>query len=184
MKLFGQRGDTLIEVSIALAIISMVLTGAYVVSETAFKAGQRAKQRSQAVNAAQEQAEALKSFRDSHTWQEFVRGDSAGTFGGVIVRQSIDCNPDPLIVDHCFHMKKMLVGGVRQWVPVPGGAPSLAGTSVAIRSATNDAPSPPTYLFSVGYGGVSLGGSRNDASTNHNTKANLVVVLADLDILK
>lgn len=71
-KLFRrQEGDTLIEVVIATVIIGVILFSAYNLSTKAFQLGQSAKERSQATQVLQEQAEALRSLRDSETWVAF-----------------------------------------------------------------------------------------------------------------
>src|SRR3989344_7835987 len=68
----NQRGETLIEVTIALIIIGLVLLSAYVLTTRAFQLGQSAKERSQAAQLLQEQAEGLRSIRDqSSTWDAF-----------------------------------------------------------------------------------------------------------------
>lgn len=64
----GQRGDTLVEVILAIAILSMVLVSSFNIASAAFRLGQSAKERSQAANLIQEQAEALRNYRDSHKW--------------------------------------------------------------------------------------------------------------------
>ena len=68
----NQRGETLIEVTIALIIIGLVLLSAYVLTTRAFQLGQSAKERSQAAQLLQKQAEGLRSIRDqSSTWDAF-----------------------------------------------------------------------------------------------------------------
>src|ERR1039458_6429789 len=69
-----EHGDTLIEVTIALSILSFVLLGSTALAVTAFRMGQTARERTQVAEVAQEQMEALRSFRDNHTWAEFQGG--------------------------------------------------------------------------------------------------------------
>lgn len=107
MKRFWQRGDTLIEVTIALAILSSVLISAFVIANRAFQAGLTASERSQQLALAQRQAELLTNFRDSHTWDEFLNGvGGASGYNGINVRNPKSCNKDALGVPRvaCFHM--------------------------------------------------------------------------------
>ncbi len=74
MKLIGrlnQKGDTLVEVTIALAILSMVLVSSFSLAGSAYRLGSSAKERSQAANGIQRQAEGLRNYRDSHNWTDF-----------------------------------------------------------------------------------------------------------------
>ena len=64
----NQRGDTLVEVTIALAILVMVLLSSFNLASYAFRLGEQAKERTQASQLAQEQAEALRNYRDNHPW--------------------------------------------------------------------------------------------------------------------
>jgi type II secretory pathway pseudopilin PulG len=69
LKFFkSDRGDTLVEVVLAIAILGMVLVASFNVANAAFGLGQGAKERTQAANLVQEQAEALRNYRDSHRW--------------------------------------------------------------------------------------------------------------------
>jgi len=77
-----ERGDTLIEVTFALAILGFVLMSSTVIAMTAFRTGQTARERTQVAAEAQEQMEALRSFRDNHTWDEFRVGDGSGNCTG------------------------------------------------------------------------------------------------------
>ena len=71
LRINNQRGDTLVEVTLAVAILAMVLASAYAVIARAAKIGQSAKERSQAVALVQQQAEIIQSFaiRD---WDGFI----------------------------------------------------------------------------------------------------------------
>lgn len=71
LRLNNQRGDTLVEVTLAVAILAAVLASAYAITSRAAKAGQAAKERTQGVALVQQQAEIIESFaiRD---WDSFV----------------------------------------------------------------------------------------------------------------
>lgn len=60
----SERGDTLIEVVFAVAIMGSVLISTAALSSTAFRTGVSARERTQAANIAQGQAEALRNRRD------------------------------------------------------------------------------------------------------------------------
>lgn len=64
-------GDTLIEVIIATVIIGTILLGATTLSSRAFQAGISARERAQATNLLQTQAEALRALRDNNPWEDF-----------------------------------------------------------------------------------------------------------------
>lgn len=67
-----QSGDTLVEVVMALAILSIALTLAYSLAGLSLRIGQGAQERTQAAEFAQQQAEALRNFRDtSSSWASF-----------------------------------------------------------------------------------------------------------------
>lgn len=118
-----QRGDTLIEVTVALAILSMVLMGSAAVATTAFRMGQTARERTTLVEAAQEQMEALHSFRDNHTWAEFQGGNGCGTGGfcGIDQASSSPAAPCKMVTGKdCFYMEQWPAVNPTGWVPVSG----------------------------------------------------------------
>lgn len=174
----GARGDTLVEVTIALAILALVLTGAFVTANRAFNVGQSAKERSQVVGDAQRQAEALQSFRDSHTWSEFKTGNSSSGLPGINVRSATGGCVQP-----CFHMRTQVVNGFNQWVPVAGPGPEPGQTSipgqeyVRIIVESIDASVPESYHFRIDYGVPQRGGGADLAST-------IRLQLTDLDRLR
>lgn len=59
----SQKGDTLVEVLIAMVIVSVVLGGAYVSSNNSFKATQTAKERDIALRVAESQVERIRGFK-------------------------------------------------------------------------------------------------------------------------
>lgn len=114
----NHRGDTLIEVVFALAILAFVLLGATAIASTAFRTGQTARERTQVADEAQQQMEALRSFRDNHSWDEFRVGN-AGIYRGVDTAATSACRFDA--TKHCFHMElRSTTAGSTEWVPVAG----------------------------------------------------------------
>lgn len=67
----NQRGDTLVEVTIALSIMSAVLTSSFLLADKSIQLGRIAKERTLMVSAAQQQAEALTALRDRVGWLAF-----------------------------------------------------------------------------------------------------------------
>ena len=76
-----QAGDTLVEVTMALAILSLVLLSSSVLAARAFSLGGAARQQEIAANLIQQQAEALRNYRDSNiddqngvnrNWPQFI----------------------------------------------------------------------------------------------------------------
>lgn len=79
-----QRGETLVEVVMALGILSLVLVSSYALATGTFRIGRGAGERTQAVGYLQQQAEALRSYRDAQKWSEFttkLAGYTGGTGG-------------------------------------------------------------------------------------------------------
>ncbi len=65
----NQRGDTLVEVILALAMLSFIVVSSLTLSLRAYRQGQEAKERTVISNLMQEQAEGLRSLRDRETWR-------------------------------------------------------------------------------------------------------------------
>jgi hypothetical protein len=165
-----------VEVTIALAILASVLTGAFVAANKAFNVGQSAKERSQLVGDAQQQAEALQSFRDSHTWTEFLTGNGGG-LPGINVRAPIGGCSSP-----CFHMERKVIGvSPVQWVPVAGPTTgSQLGGQDMLSTTANLVVDPiavPAYDFVITYSVPQRGGGPDLTS-------NLRLRLTDLDLLR
>lgn len=68
MRRLDERGETLVEVVMALGILSLVLVSSYALATGTFRLGRGAGERTQAVNYLQEQAEALRTYRNSVKW--------------------------------------------------------------------------------------------------------------------
>jgi prepilin-type N-terminal cleavage/methylation domain-containing protein len=183
IKLINQRGDTLVEVTMALAILALVLTGAFGLANKAFRIGQDAKERSQMVSDAQQQAEALQNFRDSHTWHDFVLGNASTGLPGIVTRNgSGDCDTAAVGLQTCFHMVQQTVSGLTQWVPQVGpGTDTQIGGQGYVRITVTPDPSPatiqPNYSFQIQYGIPPRGGGVTLAS-------NLRLYLTNLDGLR
>ncbi|GEM_PF-1958375 len=126
----NSRGDTLVEVTFALAILAAVLISSTVVAMAAFRTGQTAKERTQVAIASQGQVEALRSFRDNHTWSEFRAGSGANYLG--IDNAAVgSCSSG-----QCFHMELVTtVPGTTEWVPKAG--PAAAGGAAAANVPTS-----------------------------------------------
>jgi Tfp pilus assembly protein PilV len=125
----NQRGDTLVEVTIALAILVMVLLSSFNLASYAFRLGEQAKERTQASQLAQEQAEALRNYRDNHPWLNNGVPTTCddlkmGFYSNV---QSAGCQ-----TNHEFHFE--LIGGAWSWVAGRYNAPSLNSQASLFRT--------------------------------------------------
>ncbi len=164
----SEVGDTLIEVTFALAILGFVLLSSTVIATTAFRTGQTAKERTQVSQAAQAQMEALRSFRDNHTWSEFRFG-SGPTYNGIEdVITTSNCTSAELAGKKCFHMiYKPTVPGTSEWVPAAGSM-AVAGvptSTIEIAVNTVAAHRGCDYNFDLAYYFDTLGSTI--PATNH-----------------
>ena len=106
----NQRGETLVEVVMALGILSLVLVSSYALATGTFRLGRGAGERTQAVNYLQEQAEALRVYRNSVDWSPAFVGSMAAynpaldkTFcmhqeAGKWVPTETDCDRGPITI--------------------------------------------------------------------------------------
>jgi hypothetical protein len=159
-----QSGDTLIEVTFALAILGTVLLSSSVIATTAFRTGQTARERTQLATQAQGQMEALRSFRDNHTWAQFRNG--TGAYNGVDT------------VGAPFHMEyKTTVAGVQEWVPVAGVMPAsmvaVPSESIGIRSVGSASARACGYDFELSYKYDALAGATAPQNTIKTRLVNL-----------
>lgn len=155
----NERGDTLIEVTFALTILSVVLLGSTGVATKAFQLGQHAKERTQLSSEAQQQMEALRSFRDNRTWDGFVLGSSTGAYdyeGVLSAGVDSGCRATP----GCFHMELAQTGATTsEYVPVGGtSSGTVAASYIEIVAEPDAASDPDTITFSINYGFEPLGG--------------------------
>jgi type II secretory pathway pseudopilin PulG len=68
-RVFSQRGDTLVEVTIAFAIVSTVISSSAILASTAVKLGNDARQRTEAAAIEQQVGELLRNDRDASIGQ-------------------------------------------------------------------------------------------------------------------
>lgn len=123
MRRVDQRGETLVEVVMALGILSLVLVSSYALATGTFRLGRGAGERTQAVNYLQQQAEALRTYRNQTDWDvSFVNTMSGLTLGGA-----------------SFCMKPPVSGAPEQkWKPVASSDPActIDGIALTIKSST------------------------------------------------
>jgi prepilin-type N-terminal cleavage/methylation domain-containing protein len=161
MKLLtSQRGDTLIEVTMALAILSVVLLTSTIVTTRAFRLGQTARERTMIADDAQAQIEALRSFRDNHTWNEFLNGGTIGTsaFNGVLNAAAVGPRACSLSAS-CFYLALTTFGpGETEFVPSGGSTTGTVPTSYMEVTVTPNVPVAPTSVdIDLSYGFTELG---------------------------
>ncbi len=161
-----QRGDTLIEVTFALAILGFVLMSSTAIAATAFRTGQLARERTQVATDAQEQLEALRSFRDNHSWAEFRAGRNCGMPGGYCGIDQVlgtACVTDA--TKQCLHMELAATGaGTTEWVPRPGMVAGSVPTSVIEVTTATTVASQCGYDFVLFYSFSPLGGGAKAAN--------------------
>jgi Tfp pilus assembly protein PilV len=139
--LHNQRGDTIIEVTIALSILAIVLTSGFLTANRAYLIGQNARERTEIINLAQAQAEQLKNFRDVHTWNTFLGG----------ITTSSNCPSGTSTT--CFHMTALGVPAVGPISAVSSNG-SIAITSPVIDPGGKFADFEIVYVLTPRGGGV------------------------------
>lgn len=119
------RGDTLIEVIFAFAILATIIGYAFTGAIQARKTALAAQQRTQAVFIAQQQTESLKAYRDSLPWD-----DSAGipNFIGIGNADGASVNYSDL---YCMtKTDSSSVPPVKQWILVKNDDQRCPGTTL------------------------------------------------------
>lgn len=87
IRRLNNRGDTIVEVLIAIVVAATVLAGGFAASNSSFNSNQDALEHSQAINRAQGQAELLKANA-----QTITAGGSTSIFMGGSFVESTDTN--------------------------------------------------------------------------------------------
>lgn len=101
----GERGDTMVEVLIAIVIVASVIGGAYAVSNRSLQSTRGAQERSSALKLAESQMEQLKTivstdpakiFGTSAPTKFCLRSDAAGTqvYSTAVASQKANCTVD------------------------------------------------------------------------------------------
>jgi hypothetical protein len=160
----NERGDTLIEVTFALVIMTIVLVGSTMLAVKALQTSRTAHERTVLIDQAQEQLEAVRSFRDNRKWSEFLGGGGPVPYPGVTSAAAPSCQTVPV----CFHMElkdTSLSPVKREFVPAGG---KMAGsvqssymemTMIPGPNATPPAAPLPRYVdVTVHYGFQETGG--------------------------
>ncbi len=144
-----QAGDTLVEVVLAIAIISVTLVSAYRVANNSYQLGVQARERIEAVYLAQGQAEMLRAWRDQN-----VSNDTTNT-----------ANVLPGLPPSTPFRVKLVSGS-----PVGFGTDTCAPTcpsGVGARynlkvTSSNDGPATLGRKFTIDLDWVRIGGSGSD----------------------
>lgn len=158
----SQSGDTLVEVTIALAILSLILIASVVVATRSFLTGETAKERTVISGEAQSAMEKLRAFRDNREWAYFLYGQSP-TYRGVLNATGGGCHT--VGVTDCFHMIPTLVGPNQEYVPAGGPVVGSIPTSyleiVAEPGAPGAGGDPASVTVTIYYGFEGRGGGVN-----------------------
>ena len=107
-----QRGDTIVEVLISIAVISLVLGGAYVTTQRSLLASRDAQERGNALKLTEGQLEQLKNIASSSNASTLFGSGTTGTFcvvGGSIVSASnagcaVDSAGQPTGKEPVYHL--------------------------------------------------------------------------------
>jgi type II secretory pathway pseudopilin PulG len=67
LRIKNQRGDTIVEVLVAIAVVSLVLASSYAITNRNVLTSQDTQEHSQALQIAQQQVELLRTFVQAHT---------------------------------------------------------------------------------------------------------------------
>lgn len=87
----NQRGDTIVEVLISIAVISLILGGAYVTTNNSLRAERGAQERTDASKLVESQIEALKNLADTGNTAMFNTSGFCIT-GGATISTSVNTN--------------------------------------------------------------------------------------------
>ncbi len=151
-KTLNQRGDMLVEVTMALAVLAAVLLTALNVANKAFGVSNSAKERSVASGLLQEQAERLRNYRDSHVW-----GGATGTYATI---QGVGFSPTKFHMDPAAPGANCLTSGIYN-------------VCVVATDKSTPAPAKNKLLFDITVNWSGVGGGQN--------RSMLSTVLVDLD---
>jgi hypothetical protein len=112
------------------------------------------------VNEAQGQIEALRSFRDNHTWNEFLNGGLIGAtpYNGVLNAAAVGPRACSLSAS-CFYLALTNFGvGQTEFVPSGGATTGTVPTSYMEITVTPNVPVSPTSVdINLSYGFTELG---------------------------
>jgi Tfp pilus assembly protein PilV len=133
----NDRGDTLIEVTIALAIMAAVLTTSFLLSEKSIQLGVIAKERTLMVSAAQQQAETLTASRDRVGWASFVNN----------IRSSLGTSSCRVGGQQCFHVDASNLRLINNTVALS----AVPTSQIYITTNTVLSPTPNLITFIINY---------------------------------
>lgn len=127
---FNQSGDTIVEVLIALAIMSLVLAGAYATVDRNIKSSQQAQEHSRALEVASSQLEQLKSYTSAGN---MVVSSSFCMYNGAPDTVPAHCKVDDNAGDQRYtvNMTKTVVGAdttfksTVTWAGIHGGTDQI-----------------------------------------------------------
>jgi hypothetical protein len=123
----NQRGDTLVEVALSIAILSVVLTTSFNVANLTFRLGLDARERVQVLGLMQDQAERLRLYRDRLVATTDISIPASGRADGSGMFDALDlaCPISPAATPQNCHLNFDANG---EPVPTPGTLNGISGT--------------------------------------------------------
>lgn len=80
MKKLNKKGDTIVEVLIAVVIVGLTISIAYAIATRSLRAAQQSQERSEAVKLAEGQVEAMKSIASKKSTENRIFGNGINNF--------------------------------------------------------------------------------------------------------
>ncbi len=165
---YQERGDTIVEVAFAFAIISFVIIASFASSSAAMRLGLSARQRNEATNLTQQQFEVLQGMRDSY----LLQGTSPGwdTYRATIFG---DTNTHPICgstTPVTIHLTDTKSGNhTDSWTVASGVglyATEIANYNLGINACYVDNFANDRIRFDVNVNWVSTGGTAQNSSAS------------------
>lgn len=133
LRQYSQRGDTIIEVLFAMAIIGLVLASAYSIASKNLQTSQFSKERTQATKIAESQVEQIKAL-------ETPPNEATDFCVNVTDTTPVNYLPDPTCTEGFFDKIVNRVGEtytvIIEWIPPGGSDTNKANVTVYYRYGT------------------------------------------------
>ena len=175
---YWQSGDTLVEVVMSMAILAVVLVTSFDIANRSYSEGFQAREHTQAIYLAQEQAEKLYAFRNNLITQAVAANNPASVMQATpgyfdLCDQSPGCHFDTnSTVPVAKYTSPTVFNGITYYVVIG----PLTGKAHAINNNEGAFTVTVSWSSAVGTGAVAIGDT-GDTGTNQNTSTlNLVMI--------